>query len=98
MRSWPHAPPHDVWANAAYMVTAGTYRKQHLLCSRERLDLVQAEMLHLADRYGWDLHAWAVFSNHYHLVAVRRPGAATLTVMTRHLHSVTARAINALDG
>ncbi len=79
------------------MVTAGTYGKQPLFRSPDRLRLLCGTLCELADEYGWLLQAWAVFPNHYHFVALSPADATSLRALVRHLHSVTARAINAQE-
>jgi putative transposase len=95
---WQHAPAHVFISNAAYIVTAGTLGKRHLFHGTERLRLLQTELFRAAEAYGWQLQAWAVFSNHYHFVAFAPADAATLKRMLQRLHSATARAVNVLDG
>jgi putative transposase len=80
------------------MVTAGTYLKEHFFHSADRLELLSDALLDLAQKYGWQLQAWAVFSNHYHFVALSPAAAATLRCFTRHLHSITAKEINRREG
>jgi REP-associated tyrosine transposase len=50
------------------MVTAGTYKKEHLFRGPKRLDVLHRGLLAVAQEFGWQLEAWAVFSNHYHFV------------------------------
>ena len=80
------------------MVTAGTYLKQPFFRGAERLDYLCGLLLELAESYRWELQAWAVFPNHYHLVAFSPPGAVALAKWTRHLHSVAAIQANRWDG
>ena len=68
-RDWPHAPPHRLSEHGTYIVTSSTYEKAHHFRGAERLDCLERELLSLAKVYGWQLEAWAVFSNHYHFVA-----------------------------
>ena len=98
MPDWPHAPVHQLSEQGAYIVTAGTYRKEHHFASLDRLHLLHDHLLALAPRYGWPLQAWAVFSNHYHFVALSPDDPASLRAFLQHLHSDTARAVNRLDG
>jgi len=72
------------------MVTAGTYLKQPVFRSAQRLEYLCDLLLELAEKYQWQLQAWAVFPNHYHFVAQSPARAATLTALSRHLHSVTS--------
>jgi len=57
-------------------------------------------LLTVARDFGWQLEAWAVFSNHYHFVAhspERTPDASNLADMLSMLHVKTAGWINKLD-
>lgn len=83
MRDWPHSPLHRLGQPGAYMVTAGTYRKQHFFASAERLDYLCDSLFNFVEKYGWQLQAWAVFPNHYHFVAISPSVATNLSDMTR---------------
>jgi putative transposase len=98
MTDWPHAPIHRLDESGAYMVTAGTYGKEHLFIRPERLAYLERSLLKLACQYGWNLQAWAVFSNHYHFIAISPEDPSSLKSFIRHLHSDTAREMNKLDG
>src|SRR6185369_7812135 len=95
---WPHAPVHKLDENAVYFVTAGTLHKERIFLDRTRLDLLQRKLMQLATQYHWQLEAWALFSNHYHIVARGFPDSANLGKFLKHLHSDTARELNRLDG
>ena len=98
MIQWPHAPVHKLGETGAFIVTAGTYRKTHHFKKSCLLDFLQTTLCSEADRFGWQLQAWAVFSNHYHFVAVSPPNARTLKDLLRRLHSITAREANRVNG
>ena len=97
---WPHAPTHQLSENGTYFVTAGTYLKAHYFRTSQRLDVLQRGLLTIAHDFSWELEAWAVFSNHYHLVA-RSPSdskdASSLSQMLGALHTRTGGWINRLD-
>jgi putative transposase len=96
--SWPHAPVHRLGEAGVFMVTAGTLHKEHVFRDPSALDNLQNRLLALAAHYGWQLEAWAVFSNHYHFVAQSpATGAASLRPLLRHLHGDTAREQNRQD-
>ncbi|MGH7983728.1 MAG: transposase [Candidatus Udaeobacter sp.] len=98
--SWPHAPTHQISESGTYFVTAGTYLKAHYFGARERLDLLQRELLNTAREFSWELEAWAVFSNHYHFVARSPDGTEEcggLSRMLNVLHRRTAICVNQLD-
>ena len=96
-KAWPHAPVHKTSGHGTYIVTAGTFHKEHFFRGKERLDLLESKLLELAKKYGWHLEAWAVFSNHYHFVGSSREGSGTLKDFLTELHSVTATEINRQD-
>jgi putative transposase len=99
--SWPHAPTHCLSESGTYFVTAGTYLKKHHFRSAERLPVLYRGLLKVASDFGWQLEAWAVFSNHYHFVAhspVSEGGAESLSRMLGTLHEKTAKWIDRIDG
>lgn len=101
-RDWPHAPPHRLMDAGVYFVTARSRDGIHLLDTPGKRDHFQSALFELATTYGWRLEAWAILSNHYHLVAHSPPtrdGSATnLSDFLRHLHSNATREINRIDG
>jgi putative transposase len=98
MRPWPHAPDNWLFSSGLYFVSAGTLHKAHLLRTPQRLSLVRDMLFDVAAEFGWELRAWAVLSNHYHLVARSPEDPATLGPMLAKLHGCAARHLNAQDG
>ena len=97
---WPHAPTHQLSQKGTYFVTVGTYRKQHHFHGADRLCELHRGLLTVAEKFDWQLEAWAVFSNHYHIVAhspEAGKGAASLSRMLGLLHEKTAKWVNRLD-
>ncbi len=94
---WRHAPLHQLSERGIYMVTAGTLGKAHVFREAERLDLLQGLLLGYAVEFGWDLQAWAIFSNHYHFVASSPENPESLRKFLGKLHMKTAQAVNRLD-
>ncbi len=73
---------------------------RHLFKGRDRLSVLHRELLGVAAEAGWQLEAWAVFSNHYHFVGRSPPTARTaesLSQMLGRLHEKTAKWVNRLD-
>ncbi|MCF7849530.1 MAG: transposase [Kiritimatiellales bacterium] len=95
---WPHAPEHRLCERGNYIVTCGTYRKQHFLNTPEKITFVRNLLFELAQKYDWQLQAWAVMSNHYHFVAASPEDASSLKKMLSTLHTLSARELNRLDG
>ncbi len=99
---WPHAPAHRLSEGGTFIVTAGTYRKEHFFAGDARLKGLHDGLLKYAAKYGWRLEAWAVFPNHYHFVAHSpagaEDGAGSLSVFLADLHQNSASWVNGLDG
>jgi putative transposase len=97
---WPHSPVHQLSDSGTYFVTAGTYHKQHHFRSGDRLQVLQRGLLKVAGDFGWQIEAWAVFSNHYHFVAhspQAEEDAQSLSRMLGQLHEKMAKWVNRLD-
>ncbi|HRI16432.1 MAG TPA: hypothetical protein PLX89_25850 [Verrucomicrobiota bacterium] len=98
--AWPHAPVHQLAVGGTFFVTAATYLKAHHFRGAKRLSVLSRGLLRLASEWGWQIEAWAVFSNHYHFVAHSPPestAASSLTEMLVELHAKTAVWANKLD-
>ena len=94
---WPHAPTHQLSTRGTYFLTASTYEKEHHFRGAKRLRVLHRGLLTVADKFGWRLEAWAVFSNHYHFIASSPSDAATLGRMLSKVHTLTARTLNDWD-
>jgi len=79
------------------MVTGGTYLKDPFFRGADRLEYLCGMLLELAEKYSWQLQAWAVFPNHYHFVALSSPVGGTLVQFMRHLHGKAAIDANRWD-
>jgi len=96
-KAWPHAPVHRIGSDGVYMVTGATLYKKFLFSNHEKLTLLENEILVLANLYRWQLEAWAVFTNHYHLIARGDPNSEQLDRYLKHIHCNTARELNTMD-
>jgi putative transposase len=97
---WPHAPTHQLALTGTFFVTGSTYLKLHHFRGADRLRVLHRGPLKMADKYGWRLEAWAVFSNHYHFVAHSPSDAETaesLCAMLKELHQKAGLWANRLD-
>lgn len=97
MAEWPHAPSRKVLCPGTYIITAGTMYKQRFFDSPAKLNLLQDICLESFSEFGWDLHAWAVFSNHYHAVVTSPETTANFAQLTRKIHGKSAIELNKLD-
>jgi putative transposase len=98
LKDWPHAPVHRMSEHGVYIVTAGTFNKEHLFDSDQKLDLMERFVLSYAKQYSWHLEAWAVFANHYHFVARGNQGSTKLGQFLQQLHYDSAAELNRYDG
>lgn len=99
--AWPHAPRHALALGGTFLVTASTLHKAHHFRTPDRLDVLHRGLLKVAGDFGWQLEAWAVFSNHYHFIAhspAEALDASSLPAMLKMLHVKTAGWLNRLDG
>ena len=96
-QDWPHAPPHRLAQSGVYFVTARTRDQVHRLAEDTMKDWFEAKLFELAGEFGWQLEAWCVLSNHYHIVAHSPAGvdsAESLSKMLQKLHSLTTKELN----
>ncbi len=80
------------------MVTSGTYKKLHYFRDPKRLNVLQRGLLRLTKEAGWQVEAWAIFSNHYHFIG-HSPDedAKSLPGVLSKLHGAIAHWINGQD-
>jgi putative transposase len=96
-RDWPHAPPHRLGLGGVYFVTSRASEGRHLLADDDMKDWFQETLFTIAKEFEWTLEAWAILSNHYHLIGHSpkgADGAESLREMIRKLHSLTTRELN----
>ena len=95
--NWSHAPAHKLLERGTYMVTAGTYQKEHLFTTPEKLDFLMSECFHWAAEFGWQPQAWAFMRNHYHVILLSPEQPSTLPELIRNVHRTTGMRINEED-
>jgi putative transposase len=93
-KNWPHAPPHAFFEQGTYMITGSTLDKKHFFKNNEDLDYLHNLLITLAEKYGWKLEAWAIFSNHYHFIARSPKDPGNLPRFITHLHSSSSIYLN----
>jgi putative transposase len=94
---WPHAPNHVLSEAGGYIVTCGTYRRIPILNTPKKLTLVRSLLFEQAEKFDWQLQAWAIMENHYHFVACSPENAETLKPMLSALHKWSALKLNRID-
>lgn len=89
--------PRQVLAGTTYLVTRRCAQRQFLLRPSPLTNQVFGYLLAVAARrFGVQLHAFCVLSNHFHLVVTDRQ--ARLPAFEQYLDSLVARALNASLG
>ncbi|HWW60067.1 MAG TPA: transposase [Thermoanaerobaculia bacterium] len=96
MPDWPHAPIHRFGDGGVYFVTAGTLHKQHFFRDPVALEDLQGSLFTQAQKHDCWLQAWALFSNHYHLVISCEDGEQVRRLL-RALHIDSAIDLNRRD-
>jgi putative transposase len=97
MSDWPHAPLHRFGDAGNYFITASTLYKQHLFRAPAALDALGESLFAHAKENGCWLQAWALLSNHYHLVVACEDGEKVRRMLTR-FHVTSATELNRRDG
>ena len=96
MQHWPHAPPHRFDPVGCYLVTAATLHRAPYFQAEVDRALVLEEIFRLARDYRLSLQAWAVLTNHYHLVFGGAGSGAR--GFLAHLHRNIGRGLNERHG
>jgi putative transposase len=94
---WPHAPIHRFGEAGTYFITAGTLHKQPFFRAPDALNALRDSLFTYAARFNCWLQAWALLSNHYHLV-ISCDKAEDIASMLRELHKSSAIDANRRDG
>jgi putative transposase len=95
---WHHAPPHVFAPGVIQMITGATLHKEPLFLGEERLRILESTLFEAAGDYRWNLEAWALFPNHYHIIARPEDSAKPLKTLISRIHSQSARLLNRHDG
>ena len=96
-QDWPHAPPHRLEESGVYFVTARARNQHHILASDSMKSWFQECLFSVMNDYEWKLEAWAILSNHYHLIAHSpeyQENAISLGLILRKLHSLATKELN----
>ena len=94
----PHNPPHLFVPNALYMLTAAIYRGTNLIESSKRKTEWRDACHEAARIYGWQIIAWVVLHNHYHVIVRSPEHTCDLFKFINSYHKYTARQWNVEDG
>jgi putative transposase len=92
-------PAHLFRANGVYIITGAIYEKAHLINTDQRKSQWLGAFQKAAELYRWEVIAWVVLINHYHVI-VRAPedSAQSLPKFVGSYHKFTSRQWNDADG
>jgi putative transposase len=94
----PHNPPHLFVADTLYMLTASIYKKADLMKSHQRKTEWRQAFCDAAKIYQWQIVAWVVLHNHYHVIVHSPEHVDNLPKFINSYHKFTARKWNSDDG
>lgn len=92
-----HNPPHLFVTDAFYMLTASIYEKVHLMNTSQRKEEWRDAFHEAAKIHGWQVIAWVVLDNHYHVLVRSPEGINNLSKFVNSYHKYTARKWNDQD-
>ena len=92
MAKKPHTPPHLFVDNTPYFISSAIYQKRCLLASPAIKDHLLATIQKSFTEKSWQLNAWVILDNHYHLMATSRQGK-DLSKIIGKIHMLSAQFI-----
>jgi len=96
IKRYTHAPAHYFLSKATYMVTAGTFQKELFMRADKAKSCLLTLLRGAIDRYKWELIAWVILANHYHMLLKAPDTASSLPWLLKKLHSSSAIELNKL--
>lgn len=76
------------------MITAATYLSNQVFRREADVAYLHDLILMKAEEHGWRLEAWAVLSNHYHIVGRSPDIVGACDILTKDIHIESATEIN----
>jgi putative transposase len=80
------------------MITGATHLKQHLFDTPEKLQILNEVIFEVSLKCNFQLEAWAILSNHYHLVGIWDSDQISFKNFIKAIHGKSAIQINRFDG
>ncbi|HVP36826.1 MAG TPA: transposase, partial [Terriglobales bacterium] len=93
LKKYKHAPAHLFMESHPYFITAGTYLKQHFFINDQEKELLFEVIQQILLKCSVQLTAWAILSNHYHLV-IGLKDPFLLPEIIRKIHSKSSVELN----
>jgi putative transposase len=89
-------PPHIYTDNACYFLTARIVRKQRLLNTEVKRNLLRDVLKEAISQHGIRLYAWVILADHYHLL-LKTAKTSPLYKFIKRLHGQSAILLNKQD-
>ena len=96
-KSSPHNPLHHFKCEGVYMITSSTYKKEHLINTNARLDFLLNLIFQISKELNWELLAWAILINHYHIMIHTKEKENNIKNFIHRIHSKSAYQWNKED-
>ena len=91
-----HHPLHIYENEMIYFITARTTKKEKLFNTSEKKKILYQELKKFLEKYCYQLYAWVILDNHYHLLFKTKIGK-NLEYFISDLHSASSKNLNKLD-
>jgi putative transposase len=96
-KEYLHTPPHLFRPHSIYMVTGGILKKRNLLDTDGKKENFFIALIEWSRKLAWELEAWAILPNHYHIIARAPENACNLRSMIQSVHSISSKHLNQQD-
>lgn len=93
-KTYKHNPPHLFIPNTKYFVTGAILNHYKLLHSEKAKEKLFDYILKSAAHFDWNLEAWVILDNHYHLMLNAPENAETLSLLIGNIHRYSAIWLN----
>ena len=91
-----HHPLHIYEDDTIYFITARTIEKEKFFNTDEKKKILYQELKKFLEKYYYQLYAWIILDNHYHLLFKTKTGK-DLEYFISDLHSASSKNLNKLD-
>ena len=91
-----HHPLHIYEDDTIYFITARTIKKEKFFNTDEKKKILLQELKKFLEKYYYQLYAWVILDNHYHLLFKTKAGK-DLEYFISDLHSTSSKNLNKLD-
>jgi putative transposase len=97
METQAHHPPHQLENDTWYAISASTYQRQALLREAGTKQLLRDRLKRMVIEHHFQLAAWVVLNNHYHLL-MKCPDGSQIPQIIAHLHGGVSYDLNHREG